>query len=1103
MKNSFIRLALFLCCILLVNIGDSHSNTSPEVIGPPFKFNFQETDIPQGTVVCVPVILDGFQDFFSFNVGFLYDTNSFRYDGISSLTPGLAAGDISASSEFNTSGEEILTILIASIASLSFPDGTLVFEVCFEAIGDVGDITTIDINPTIATGGASELFLDDFVTSFRIPDICATSGEIEITEPEFVIDATPTVEDATCQDSDDGTLSLQIDSGTAPYSVFVENCQTMDVVFGPQDVGATAAISNSLVPGDYCIEISDSSVPSLVQNLVVTVGNSGPSLGVTFITNEPSCNGDSDGSIEAVAVLNTQEQPNPASDFNFLWTQTGGQGTVIGPNLGSLGVGTYEVQITQMSTGCSVTQTVNLTEPAVLEVDIVAFDESCDGVGGDGTASAVVTGGTSPFVFQWDDTNNSTVSDIMDLTARDYTVVVEDANGCIETETVTISAPEPPIITGFDSTSISCPGFADGVLEVMFDNGSATVNMVTWTLPDGSTLSGARIGNLGPGTYMVVIRATNNCTATMNVVLAPATPFEIDIANTEVFPPECPGDATQDGQINVAVLGGTPPFTYFLDGVQGNGATFSGLLAGEYTIMVTDSQGCDPAEAVFTIVDPLPIVVDFANITTVSCFGQPPSDGSATAIPMNGNGDYIFTWESGETDFLTTESTAISLMGGMQSVTVSSGNCAIDTFVVIPEPDPIIISSQSTGISCFGEADGAIELDVEGGVGGFTFDWGPLGTTNPLTDLPADLYTVIVRDANNCPETLTIEVAPADSLDAFITNIDDVSCSGQADGLLAAAFDGGTGSVSYEWSTSSIDTFSTLTALSAGDYIVTVTDSNGCIDTAMATIIEPPAIVASVIDPPPAPCFGEQTAITVAGVSGGNGGPYFFTVNAGPSVPINSSVPVFAGEYTVSIFDSRGCRTAVEVVAVDPPPVGVSISAEPEINLGGSTLIFASVNSDVGIDSLFWTESPGDSTLSCYDCLDPTAMPLVDATYELFAVDANGCIGSAEIFINVDSDRNVYIPNVFSPNVDGLNDLFSPFTGVGVTRVISMNVYNRWGEIVFNGEDFLPGSTEAFGWDGNFRNKEASPGVYFYLIRVEFVDGIELLYRGDVTLIRG
>lgn len=1103
MKNNCLRFALFLYCILLVNLGDSYG-ANPEIVGPPFKFNGIETDIPIGTIGCVQFEIEGFEDVLSFQLGFQYDSSILRFDNITSSV--LAVGtDLLALDAVNADGEDFITVLYTNfLGSATFPDGTIIFELCFEAIGDIGDSVIITLDDEIANGQPSQVFTT--MGSFTVPDLCGTNTETEIVDVIPTIDVMPTITPASCQSSEDGSISLDLDGGIEPYNVLVEDCITGDIVFGPQDVGTAVAISNTLNPGDYCVTVTDSGVPSLTTTLTLTVDNNGPSLGADFDLTEPLCNGQMNGSIEAFAILDAFVQPNPNPDFSFLWTMTGGAGTVVGPVLSNIGAGNYEVQITENSSGCFVTQSIFLTEPAAFEVDIEVTNETCLGNGMDGTATAVTSGGVGPFDFQWDDPMNSTSSMLTGLSAANYTVVVRDANNCPAMDTEAVTVPDPPIIMGFDSVSVSCPGRMDGQLSVLFADGSAMVNDIVWTLPDMSTQNGAILNNIGAGLYTVTLTAVDNCSSSMTVNLGEADGLEIDLVNSTVTNPECTGGT--DGSIIVVVNGGVAPFTYTFEGTESsgpNGLIFSQLDAGEYTVSVTDANGCDPVSTVFVVEDPEPILVEFIDLTGVPCFGQPPSTGSATAIPSGGNGTYIFTWESGEMDFLTTQSTANFLMGDTQTLQVISGNCAIDTFVIIDQPDEILIEIQDqdlSNVSCFGESDGSIELTVSGGTGDFTFDWGVNGTTNPLTNISAGIFTVTVRDDNNCAETISIEVAEPDSLDAFIIDVDDVSCNGEADGLLASAFEGGTGSVSYQWSTSAADTFSTVTALGAGDFIVTVTDSNGCIDTAMATVIEPSPIVAAVFDPPPARCFGEQTEITVANVTGGNGGPYRFTVNAGPSVPVNNSVPVFAGEFTVSIFDSRGCRVALPVVATEPPPVTVTATAEPVINLGGSTFVFAFADSEVGIDSIFWIESPGDSTLSCYDCLDPIASPLEDSQYELFAVDANGCVNSTVLLIDVDSDRNVFIPNVFTPNIDGINDVFSPFTGVGVSEVSSFDIYDRWGEIVFSLDSFLPGSSEAFGWDGTFRGEDASPGVYFYLIRVEFVDGVSLLFRGDVTLIR-
>ncbi len=1103
MKNNCLRFFLFLYCILLVNIGESHS-AKPEMLGPPFKFNGMPNTIVEGTVGCIQFEVEGFMDVIGFQIGFEYDASVLEFESLTSTV--LPVGtELIAFATTSSMGLDFITITYTNfVGTATFPDGTILFELCFEAIGDVGDSANISLEDVIANGQPTQLFTT--AGTFFVPEVCGTDTEITIIDDIAALDVIPTVTAADCQSSQDGSISLEIDGGVEPYNVFVEDCSTGDVIFGPQDVGSSVAISNTLNPGDYCISISDNSTPSLTTNLMLTIDNNGPSLGVNFDLTEPLCNGQDNGSIEAFAILDAVELPNPNPDFSFLWTMTGGAGVVVGPVLSNIGAGNYEVQITENSSGCSITQSVFLTEPVAFEVDILATNETCNGLGMDGTTAAVTMGGLGPFSFQWDDPSNSTDSLLTGLSAASYTVIVEDVNGCLATDTETIVAPDPPMIIGFDSIRISCPGRMDGELTVLFADGSAMVDNITWTLPDGSTQSGATINNLGPGEYLVTLTAIDNCSSSMVVNLGPAEGLEIDLVNSVVTNPECPG--FNDGSIIVLVTGGVAPFTYTFEGTEtvgNNGLVFPQLVAGEYIVSVTDANGCDPVSAVFVVEDPDPITVDFVDIVGVSCFGQPPANGSATAIPAGGSGSFIFTWESGEMDFLTSQSTANFLMGDTQTLQVISGNCAIDTFVIIDQPDEIVVmvdDDMFSNVSCFGGDDGLIGLNVSGGTGDFTFDWGVNGTTNPLTNLVADVYTVIVRDENNCAETVSIEIAEPDSLSAFINNADNVSCNGAADGLLSAAFDGGTGNVSYEWSTSNLDTFSTLTALEAGDYIVTVTDSNGCIDTAMATVVEPPPIIAAVLDPPPALCNGDQTEVTVANVTGGNGGPYTFTVNAGPSVPVNNSVPVFAGDFTVSIFDSRGCRVAVPVTAEEPPPVTVSVSAEPVINLGGSTFVFAFAESVNGIDSISWTEFPGDSTLTCYDCLDPIASPLEDTEYTLTAFDGNGCMNSATLFVDVDSDRNVFIPNIFTPNIDGINDLFSPFTGVGVLEVESFDIYDRWGEIVFSLENFLPGSTEAFGWDGTFRGEDANPGVYYYLIRVQFIDGVSLLYRGDVTLVR-
>lgn len=1092
MKDSCMRIVLILCSVILLII--PNTLLADEELGPPFKFEFATTFIPEGTVGCVDVVVEGFENVMSFEFGITFDTNIFEFSSVQSDQ--FAQTEIFGNVNPNANGQDVLTIIFFDFdGTTTLPDGTVAFTVCFEALTNDGDATTLMFSD-LANGNPSQIFVDNngTVESFQEPDLCVVGSDVIIGSPPMAISITTTTQGTTCQSSEDGVLEIDITGGLEPYNLLVTDCNTGDIIRGPEQVGISVVLTD-LDVGDYCIEVSDNMVPSTVETAMATVTNNGPTISARFEIMEPSCNGFDDGSIQAFAILDAVEQPNPNNDFNFVWTVTGGQGSVVDNTIDNIGAGNYEIQVSEIASGCSVTLSTFLTEPTPVVVDIDVTDETCGFGGMDGEVAAVTTGGVGGYTFLWDDANTSTDSIVSNLSAGLYTVNVRDANGCLGIDTDEVMIPMPPAILGFDSVSISCPNAMDGELEVLFTQGTANIDRVEWIVPGGNTAMGPRITNLGPGQYLAQVFGIDNCVSSLPVTLGEPDGVMIDLDNSSTTLADCPD--FNNGTIAIAATGGTPPYTIILDGVaQTPGvSSFNGFTDGDYMISVMDANGCETVPETFTVPRAPDITVEFIDIQGVLCANG--LGGGATIVPMGGLGPYFYIWENGETD-----SIANSLIGGIDSVQIVSGNCFLDTFVVVPQPDEIMIAADISMVNCFGDSDGQIDLSLSGGTGDFTVTSSVPANGTVLEDLEADFYTIVVSDENNCQKSVTVEVAQPDSLDAFIADVQDITCSGEADGLLVAAVEGGTGNPVFEWSTGPNDIFNTNTGLFAGDYIVTVTDENGCIDTAMATIVEPMAISAVIPPIPEAPCFNEQTVISVTQVTGGNGAPYAFTINAGPAVPINSPIPVFAGEYTVTVFDNRGCRQAFEVVATEPPPIQVNAGIDQEINLGGSTFVFGSANSVVGIDSIFWLESPGDSTLSCYDCLTPTASPLEDSFYELVVRDLNGCVASDEVFINVDSDRNVFVPNAFTPyKVDGFNDFFSPFTGIGVENVVSMEIFDRWGELVFLNENFLPGNSEAGGWDGKFRGKIASKGVYFYIINVQFIDGVVLTYRGTLNLL--
>ena len=188
------------------------------------------------------------------------------------------------------------------------------------------------------------------------------------------------------------------------------------------------------------------------------------------------------------------------------------------------------------------------------------------------------------------------------------------------------------------------------------------------------------------------------------------------------------------------------------------------------------------------------------------------------------------------------------------------------------------------------------------------------------------------------------------------------------------------------------------------------------------------------------------------------------------------------------------------IIIQQPLEISIELPDVVEIDLGDTlTTLDPVIVSSLPIESFTW--EPPDQ-LSCADCKNPRVGPVKNQQYTLTIVDANGCSASATVLVDLDRNRNIYIPNVFSPTGDGINDKFRVFAGLGVSSINFVRLYDRWGGKLFEETNLLPDPDGTPGWDGNFRGEEMKPGVYLYLVEVEFQDGQVLLYRGDVTLLR-
>jgi gliding motility-associated-like protein len=215
------------------------------------------------------------------------------------------------------------------------------------------------------------------------------------------------------------------------------------------------------------------------------------------------------------------------------------------------------------------------------------------------------------------------------------------------------------------------------------------------------------------------------------------------------------------------------------------------------------------------------------------------------------------------------------------------------------------------------------------------------------------------------------------------------------------------------------------------------------------------------------------------------------------------SSPIFgnlvAGTYSLVIRDAVDCEWDTTIVIQDGPLLTLDIGPDLELEFGESTNLFAIVLPPGIMDSIVWSPL---AALSCNYCLDPTLTAIYTNNFTVTATAyAGNCIAIDQLLVSVDSDFEIFVPNVFSPNNDNINDFVSAFGGKAVKRIVEFEIFDRWGELIFHKGDF-PLNIPTLGWDGTFKNKLMNPGVFVYKLQVELING-ELRYQtGDITLVR-
>lgn len=541
--------------------------------------------------------------------------------------------------------------------------------------------------------------------------------------------------------------------------------------------------------------------------------------------------------------------------------------------------------------------------------------------------------------------------------------------------------------------------------------------------------------------------------------------------------------AGNTGSATITAAGGSGNYTYSWLPFGGNTATANNLSAGTYSCTINDPSGCSFVQTV-TITQPPQLALTSAT-TSPACNGY--SDGSAFVTVNGGSPGYSYNWMpfGGNSD------TASALTAGTYTVVITDVNsCSITSTLTVTQPALITSSAATTASTCFGASDGSSTLSVTGGTPGYSFQWQPTGgTSNTASNLIPGSYTCQITDQHGCTiqQSVTITEPSQISVTPASTN---VLCGGTYTGSAAVGVTGGTGPYNYSW-VPVTGTGSSLTGLAAGSYTVTITDANNCIANQQFNITQPPPLVLAVGSD--SICPGDMATVLSA-VSGGVG-PYAYAWSDGSSSSSLSVSPAQTGNYTLVVSDANNCQASqITTISVMPAPVA-AISSNAPNNLFslsvGSELCFSDLSSNAV--SWQWDLNGTFSTMQNPPCISLTPSDTGWFCTRLIITGTNGCKDSSSICIYTEN-INYTIPNVFTPNGDGINDIFF-VTNEGM-KELRCSIYNRWGELLYSW-DSPQGS-----WDGRLKdNKQASDGTYYYVISMTDFTGKTYNKEGFVQLL--
>ncbi len=945
----------------------------------------------------------------------------------------LAAGNYIVTATDSNACSQSINITVTQPTALLITQITSTIPSCIPG-GDASmNVTASGANPPYTyslNGGAfqnastfTNLSVGVYTVVVKDANGCTASSTTIITTPNAPVITNITMTKASCNPGCDGSLTIYSNNGIGAHTYSLNG--------GPFQ---SATLFNSLCANTYTLVVKDANGCTSTATVTVLT-NPGPVLLNTNSTNI-QCNSSNNGSISLSVIGGT-------GVINYVLTP----GSITN-NTGSftnLAAGNYSITGTDAN-GCTISTTVSIVQPASLIFNnISSTNISCNN-GSNGTITLSAIGGTGVINYTIAPSNQTnTTGQFANLPAANYTITASDNNNCTASTSVVITEPSAIQFTLSSSSPTLCSGSVDGSITVNATGGTGLIHYTLQPTNQNNTLG--QFNGLAAGNYIVTATDSNACSQFINItVTQPTALFITQITST--IPSCIPGG---DASMTITASGANPPYTYSLNaGAFQNASTFTNLSVGVHTVVVKDANGCTASSTTIITTPNAPVI---SNITMTKASCNPGCDGSLTISSNNGIGAHTYSLNGGPFQSATLFN---SLCANTYTIVVKDANgCTSSaTANVFTYPSPVLLSTNSLNISCFGGNNGSITLNVIGGTGVINYILMPGNASNntgAFSNLIAGNYSITGTDAHGCTVATNITLTQPNALSFSSIIANGTLCSTAANGGIIINTVGGTPTVTYALIPSGTyvapNVFTNLNGNTT--YTVLASDANGCSLTSSIFVAQPTSVVINSVYNNAVTCNQLSNGSISVNASGGTGVLNYTLFPLGVTNTNGFFNGLSGNTYSILVTDANGCTSSSSTVVIEPPAINILNTSATNVVCHGENNGIITINSSGGVAPLAYQIQPLNlnTTSGIFSNLPGNA-------YTVTTIDANAC--SISTILTIVDPPLLHFTNATQTNVlcfgDGNATISSAATGgVGLISytINPGNITNATGN--FNG----------------------------------------------------